>query len=107
MKKRYTKKQITESIKYWKKQLKMMNEASFSKYNHTDPKLGDKYDDSAYGPELSWGEFKDQVDKYLTDDDNFNLAILVGPQQVGYGEFACYVDVDKPTNTIVVSCAGS
>ena len=29
MKTKYTKKQLEESIKYWKKQLKMMNEASY------------------------------------------------------------------------------
>ena len=44
MKKKYTKKQITEAIAYWKKQLKLMNEASDAKngminerYSITDP----------------------------------------------------------------------
>ena len=107
MKKQYTKKQITEAIAYWKKQLKKMNE-SFSKYDHTDPNTGIyPTDTSPYGSCLTWGEFKDIVDKSMSDDKEFNIALLVGPKEVGYGECACYVDVDAPTNTIVVSMAGN
>ena len=110
MKKQYTKKQITEAIAYWKKQLKMMNESMGfgKKYDHTDPKLGDMYDDSPYGPSLTWGELKEIGDKAMSDNDLVdNVALICGPNDVAFGEGICFVDVDKDRgNTLVFSIAG-
>jgi hypothetical protein len=107
MKKQYTKKQIAEAINYWKKQLDKMNESSsrFSKYSHA---VGDSYpnDDDPYGYGMTWGEFKAKVDKYFSDNDRgFNIALLSGPNQIGYGEIISYVDIDDTTKTIVASVA--
>lgn len=110
MKKQYTKKQITEAIAYWKKQLKKMNESMGfgKKYDHTDPSLGDKYTNSAYGPSLTWGELKEIGDKAMSDDDIVdNIALICGPDDVAFGEGVCYLDVDKNVeNTLVFSIAG-
>ena len=107
-KKNYTKKQITEAIKYWQKQLKKMDESvSFAnKYNHA--KYDDQYDDSPYGPSLTWGEFKEIGDKALSDDDLVdNIAVIAGNKDVAYGESVAYVDIDKGAgNTLVFSVAG-
>ena len=105
-----TKKQITEAIAYWKKQLKRLNESTGfgKKYDHTDPSLGDKYSNSAYGPSLTWGELKEIGDKAMSDDDTVdNIALICGPDDVAFGEGICYLDVDKNVeNTLVFSIAG-
>ena len=78
------------------------------KYDHTDPRLGDKYSDSAYGPSLTWGELKEIGDKTMSDDDTVdNIALICGPDDVAFGESICYLDVDKGAgNTLVFSIAG-
>ena len=97
-----------ESIKYWQKQLKKMNESvSFAnKYNHAQ--YDDQYDDSAYGPSLTWGEFKEIGDKAMSDDDLVdNIAVIAINKDIAYGEGVAYVDIDKENgNTLVFSVAG-
>lgn len=116
MKKKYTRKQISEAIAYWEKQLKKGNykkvNESFSfgkKYDHTDPELGDQYPGGSLGPALSWGELKAAVDKQLSDDDQVdNIALICGPEDVELGIGLAYVDVDKNNdeNTLVFSITG-
>jgi len=110
MKKKYSRKFICEAIAYWKKQLRQLNEKTsfFAKYDHTDPAIGDQY--PPYDPSMTWSEFKAAGDKALKDNDIFNIALLCGPNDIGFGEEVCYVDVDvdakRNVKTLVVSCAG-
>lgn len=58
MKKTYTKRQITEAISYWKKQLKMMNESEFE-----EPTVNPDISEYAIIP----GVFSQFIPQYSTD----------------------------------------
>ena len=70
MKKQYTKKQITEAIAYWKKQLKMMNESATA-----GSKLYQvvwKFSNAADNPELKLYTSKDLAKEYAESKMNYD-----------------------------------
>ena len=90
MKKRYTKKQIMESIKYWQKQLKQLNESSVVDGINVSVKFGAEkpnvttmwsFDSYEFGIKASddaldiFRQWKAEIEKYY-DENGFAVSVV-------------------------------
>ena len=88
--KKYTKKQITEAIAYWKKQLKKMNESSVIDGIYTTTKFSEDTPDftaELWIDSYEWGikksdnfldifrQWKNEIEKYYADN-GFNVEVI-------------------------------